>query len=87
MLLHNQNNFSNKRNSFIPQINSNLTTPATSDPDLKSSVHSTHNNRKTELFNKSLLVDFTIDEILTELGNESEIHNGSILLFPPIEQQ
>ena len=86
--LYNQNNFSNKRNSFIPQINSNLATPATSDPDLKSSIHSTHNNSKTlELFNKSSVVDFTIDEILTELGNESEIHNGSILLFPPIGKQ
>ena len=53
-MLYNQNNFSNKRDSFIPQINSNLTTPATSDPDLKSSVISTHNNIKTlELFNKS----------------------------------
>ena len=87
-MLYNQNNFSNKRDSFIPQINSNLTTPAISDPDLKSSVISTHNNSKTlELFNKSSVVDFTIDEILTELGNESEIHNGSILLFPPIEKQ
>ena len=87
-MLYNQNNFSNKRNSFISQINSNLTTPATSDPDLKSSVISTHNNSKTlELFKKSSVVDFTIDEILTELGNESEIHNGSILLFPPIEKQ
>ena len=53
-MLYNQNNFSNKRDSFIPQINSNLTTPATSDPNLKSSVISTHNNIKTlELFNKS----------------------------------
>ena len=87
-MLYNQNNFSNKRDSFILQINSNLTAPVTSDPDLKSSVISTHNNSKTlELFNKSSLVDFTIDEILTELGNESEIHNGSILLFPPIEKQ
>ena len=33
--LYNQNNFSNKRNSFIPQINSDLANPATSDPDLK----------------------------------------------------
>ena len=24
---------------------------------------------------------------MTELGNESEIHNGSILLFPPREKQ
>ena len=86
-MLYSQNNVSNKRDSFIPQINSNLTTPAISDPDLKSSAISTHNNSKTELFNKSSLVDFTSDEILTELGNESEIHNGSILLFPPIEKQ
>ena len=72
--LYNQNNFSNKRNSFILQINSNLATPATSDLDLKPSIHSTHNNSKTlELFNKSSVVDFTIDEILTELGNESKI--------------
>ena len=41
-MLYNQNNFSNKWNSFIPQIISNLATPATSDPDLKSSIHSTH---------------------------------------------
>ena len=37
-MLYNQNNFSNERNSFIPQITSNLTTPATTDPDLKSSI-------------------------------------------------
>ena len=43
-MLYNQNIFSNKMNSFIPQINSDLTTPATSDPDLKLSIHSTHNN-------------------------------------------
>ena len=30
------------------------------------------------------MVDFTIDRMLTELRNESEIDNGSILLFPPI---
>ena len=82
-MLYNQN----KRNSFIPQIITNLTTPATSDPDLKSSLHSTHNNSKIlELFNKSSVVDFTIDEILTELGNDSKIHNGSILLFLPREK-
>ena len=86
-MLYNQNNFSNKRNSFIPQINSDLTTPATSDRNLKSSVISTHNNSKTELFNKISVVDFTIEEILTELGNESEIHNGSILFFPPTDKQ
>ena len=40
-MLYNQNNLSNKRNSFIPQINSDLATPLTSDPDLKSSIHST----------------------------------------------
>ena len=68
----------------MPQITRNLTTPATSDPDLKSSIHSAHNNSKTlELLNKSSVVDFTIHEILTELVYESEIHNGSILLFPP----
>ena len=87
-MLFNQNNFPNKRNSLIPQINSNLATPATSNPDLKLSIHSIHNNSKTlELFNKSSLVDFTIDEILIELGNESEIHNGTMLLFPPIDKQ
>ena len=37
--------------------------------------------------NDSSVVDFTIVEILTELGNESEILNGSILLFPPIDNQ
>ena len=46
-MLYNQNNFSNERNSFIPQITSSLATPATSDPDLKSSIHSTHNYSKT----------------------------------------
>ena len=87
-LLYNQNNFSNERISCIPKITSNLTTPATSDPDLKSSTHSAQNNSKTlELFNKSSAVDFTIDEILNELGNESEIHNGSILLLPPRDKQ
>ena len=84
-MLDNQNNFSNKRNSFIPQINSNLATPATSDLDLKPSIHSTHNNSKTlELFNKSSVVDFTIDEILTELGNGAKIHpNGQIFVNSP----
>ena len=71
---YNQNKFSNESNSLIPQITSNLTTPATSDPDLKSSIHSTRSNSKTELFNKSSVVDFSIDEILTQLGNESEIN-------------
>ena len=60
----------------------------TSDPDLKLSIHSTHNNSKTlELFNKSSVVDFTIDEILTEIGNESEIHNDTIWLIPPRDKQ
>ena len=64
-MLYNQNNFSNKRNSFIPQINNKIATLATSDLDLKSSMHSTHNNSKTlEIFNKSSVVDFMIDEIL-----------------------
>ena len=86
-VLYNQNNFSNKSNFFIPKINSDLTTPATFDPDLKSYVHLTHNNSKTlELFNKSSVADFTIDEILTQRGNESEIHNGSIWLFLPIDK-
>ena len=40
-----------------------------------------------KLFNKSSVVDFTVDEMLTQLGNESEIHHGSILLFPPIDKQ
>ena len=65
-----------------------MRTPATSDPDLKSSTHSAHNKSKTlEPFNKSSVVDFTIDEILNELGNKSEIHIGSILLFPPRDKQ
>ena len=60
----------------------------TSNPDLKPSIHSIHNYSKTlELFNKSSVVDFMIDEILTELGNESEIGNRSILLFPPRDKQ
>ena len=87
-MLYNRNNFSNKRNSFVPQINSDLATPATSDPDLKSSMHSNHNNSKTlELFNKSSVADFTIDEILTGVGKESEIHNASIMLFPPVNKR
>ena len=60
----------------------------TSNPDLKPSIHSIHNYGKTlELFKESSVVDFRIDEILTELGNESEIHNRSILLFPPRDKQ
>ena len=85
--LYNQNNFSNKKNSLILQINSDLT-PTISDPDLKSSIHSTHNNSKIlELFNKSSVVNLAIDEILNELENQSEIHNCSILLFPPMDMQ
>ena len=84
----NENNFSNQNKSFISQSKSDLATPMTSDSNLKSSIHSTRNNSKTlELSNKSSVVDFTTDEILPELGNESEIHNGSILLFPPIDKQ
>ena len=87
-MLKNQSNFSNKRKSLIPQMNNGLATPATSDPDLKSSIYSSHNNSKTlELLNKSSIVVFTIDEMLTDLRNESEIHNGSILLFPAIDKQ
>ena len=53
-MFYNQNNFSNKRNYFIPQIDSDLGTPATSNSDLESSVHSIHNNNKTlELFKKA----------------------------------
>ena len=37
-MLKNQKNFSNKSNSFISQINNDIATPATSDPDLKSSI-------------------------------------------------
>ena len=87
-MLKNQSNFSNKRKPLIPQMNNDLATPATSDPDLKSSIYSSHNNSKTlELLNKSSIVDFTIDEMLTDLRNESEIHNGSILLFPATDKQ
>ena len=86
--LYNQNKFSNKKSSFILQINSDLTTPTISDLDLKSSIHSTHNNSKIlELFNKSSVVNLAIDEILNELENQSEIHNCSILLFPPMDMQ
>ena len=78
-----QNNHLSKSNFFIPQINNGLGTPTTSDPDLSSSIHSSHNNRKTlEFFNKSSAVNYMIDEVLTELGNESEIYNASILVFP-----
>ena len=64
--------------SYQPKNNTeptlNCLPGVTSDPDLKSSIHSTHNNSKTlELFNKSSAVDFTIDELLIELGNESEL--------------
>ena len=77
-MLHNQNNLSNERNSLNPQINSDLATPATSNADLKLSIHSPHNIIKTlELFNKNSIVDFMIDEILTELGNNNKVHNGS----------
>ena len=65
-MLYNQDNLSNKKNSFIPQISSDLATPATSNLDLKSSIHSTHNNSKTlKLFNKSSVVNLSIDGILT----------------------
>ena len=38
-------------------------------------LHSTHNISKAlEIFNKGSVVDFTIDEILTELSNKSEMH-------------
>ena len=64
--VYNQNNLSNKKNSFIPQISSDLATPATSNLDLKSSIHSTHNNSKTlKLFSKSSVVNLSIDGILT----------------------
>ena len=36
---------------------------------------------------QSSVVDLTIDEILTELGNESEVHSGSVLLLLPIDKQ
>ena len=50
----NQNNFSNKNNSMIPQINNDLATPVTLHTDLKSCIHLSHNNSKTvELFNKA----------------------------------
>ena len=53
-MFYKQNNFPNKRNYFIPQIDSDLGTPTTSDPGLESSVHSIHNNNKTlELFRKA----------------------------------
>ena len=53
-MIYNRNNFSNKRNYFIPQIDSDLRTPTTSNSDLESSVHSIHNNNKTlELFKKA----------------------------------
>lgn len=32
-------------------------------------------------------IDFMINEMSTELRNESDIHNGSILLFPPTDKQ
>ena len=86
-MLNNQNSFSNKSNSFIPQINSDLATPATSDPDRKSSYTPPITNKTLELFNTSSVVYFTIDETLTDLGHEGEIHNGSILLFPPKDKQ
>ena len=51
-MLKNQNNFSNKTNSIIPEMNSDLPTPVTSDTDLKSCTHIIHklssrNNSKT----------------------------------------
>ena len=75
-MLKNQNNFSNKGNSFIPHCNNDLPTTATSDSDLQSSIQSSpHSNSKTlELFDKSSVADFTVGEILTELENESKIY-------------
>ena len=51
-ILKNQNNFSNKTNSIIPEMNNDLPTPVTSDTDLKSCTHIIHklssrNNSKT----------------------------------------
>lgn len=86
-MLQNQNNFSNKSNSFISQMNSGLATPATSDLELKSSIHSSHYRKILELFIKSSVLDFAIDQILPELGNKNEIHNDNILLFPRTKQQ
>ena len=60
-MLQNQNNFSNKSNSFISQMNSGLATPATSDLELKSSIHSSHYRKILELFIKSSVLDFAID--------------------------
>ena len=52
-MLKNQNDFSTESSSLIPQIKSDLATPATSDPNVKSFIYSSHSNSKTELFNKS----------------------------------
>lgn len=83
----NQNNISNKGSSFIPHINNDLPTLPTYDPCLKSSMQSSHNNSKIlELFDKSSVVDFTIDEILIDLGNEQD-NNPSILLFCHKDEQ
>ena len=60
-MLQNQNNFSNKSNSFISQMNSGLATPATSDLELKSSIHSSHYIKILELFIKSSVLDFASD--------------------------
>ena len=81
----NQNNISNKGSSFLPHINNDLPTLPTYDPCLKSSMQSSHNNSKIlELFDKSSVVDFTIDEILTKLGNGAKIHpNGQIFVNSP----
>ena len=52
-MLKNQNDFSTESSSLIPQIKIDLATPATSDPNVKSFIYSSHSNSKTELFNKS----------------------------------
>lgn len=53
-MLKNQNDFSTESSSLIPQIKSDLATPATSYPNVKSFIYSSHSNSKTlELFNKS----------------------------------
>ena len=47
---------------------------------------SLYNSKIFELFNIISVVDFTVDEVFTELRYKSEIHNGSILLFQPADK-
>ena len=84
-------NMLKNQNNFIPHIYRDLAisiTTTTLATATTSSIQFSHNNSKIlQLFNQRSVVDFTLDEILRELVNESEIRNDSILSFSPANKQ